>query len=890
MATGLVGRDAPLATLLRSVRQGAGAVVVSDAGDGRTRLAREVVDRCGVAVRWVAVTTDAHREPYWLAGALVPLDDVPDAAAGTAGRIATETEAFHSVRRFLRAGSDDATARPLLVIDDAHLLDRGSAALLHRVATAGDATVLATVLSGAQVSAGITALWKDAGCDRVDIGPLDRADTGRLCRALLGGEVDRWTRYRIWRLTLGNPREVRELISSSVETGGLAVRDGLWSMSAALVPSRRLADMVHTSLGALPEPARRVAEVLAVAGRVDRTLLGAAVDEADLLALEQVGMARPTGDDRHPAAVELARPLHTEVLRATLPVASRMAAARRLLAAACVNDSPVDRLTLLLWEREAGHAGAATLAAAARLAYRRMEYGLAAAMGRESLARVDDPQIRTLVGSALGEEGRTVEAARELERVVTAGIGPEVRLPAVAALARVRFAAGDQLSAMELLEQELRNDHRPGPARDELLTTRSILRTLHGALTDPPEVADPPPVTGPPVVAGPPEGAHGRLVALVGSTLADAVGLRADAVDPAVAEGLAQLAHLPSPPPYIEDLLYANLHTADVVRGELAAARQRLVGRRQAALAAEQADVLGLWLFLDAQLTMWEGRPGPGYDLMREALRLIECRDPASLLALAHVEAAHAAISAGREETAVTHLDLVPSVARSTPRVGPRMAHMRALLAAAHSGVARAAADALAAGAWAADHDVLLWAVEAWHVAVRLGAPAAAAPLLAQAAADTPGRYVSLLAAHAEAARAADAAALEAVAAGFHQAGFGLLAAEAAAQAVALHRRRGRSERARRASALARGYLAPDAYAVTPALAALASGPRLTPREREIAQLVARGLTSRQVADRLHLSPRTVDNRLASIYDKLGISGRGELAEVLPAGLSDRPE
>ncbi len=53
----------------------------------------------------------------------------------------------------------------------------------------------------------------------------------------------------------------------------------------------------------------------------------------------------------------------------------------------------------------------------------------------------------------------------------------------------------------------------------------------------------------------------------------------------------------------------------------------------------------------------------------------------------------------------------------------------------------------------------------------------------------------------------------------------------------------------------------------------------LTPREREIAALVGRGMMSREVADRLHLSVRTVDSHLARIYGKLGISGRRELRE-----------
>ena len=51
----------------------------------------------------------------------------------------------------------------------------------------------------------------------------------------------------------------------------------------------------------------------------------------------------------------------------------------------------------------------------------------------------------------------------------------------------------------------------------------------------------------------------------------------------------------------------------------------------------------------------------------------------------------------------------------------------------------------------------------------------------------------------------------------------------------------------------------------------------LTPREREVAALVRRGRTARQIAEELHLSPRTVESHLAHIYAKLEIPGREAL-------------
>ncbi len=48
----------------------------------------------------------------------------------------------------------------------------------------------------------------------------------------------------------------------------------------------------------------------------------------------------------------------------------------------------------------------------------------------------------------------------------------------------------------------------------------------------------------------------------------------------------------------------------------------------------------------------------------------------------------------------------------------------------------------------------------------------------------------------------------------------------------------------------------------------------LTTREVEVLRVVAQGLTNEQVAERLLISPRTVDTHLTSIYSKIGVSSR----------------
>jgi DNA-binding CsgD family transcriptional regulator len=56
---------------------------------------------------------------------------------------------------------------------------------------------------------------------------------------------------------------------------------------------------------------------------------------------------------------------------------------------------------------------------------------------------------------------------------------------------------------------------------------------------------------------------------------------------------------------------------------------------------------------------------------------------------------------------------------------------------------------------------------------------------------------------------------------------------------------------------------------------------RLTPREREVAEMVAMGLTNAAIAGKLAVSPWTVSTHLRRIFAKLGVATRAAMVAVL---------
>jgi DNA-binding CsgD family transcriptional regulator len=167
------------------------------------------------------------------------------------------------------------------------------------------------------------------------------------------------------------------------------------------------------------------------------------------------------------------------------------------------------------------------------------------------------------------------------------------------------------------------------------------------------------------------------------------------------------------------------------------------------------------------------------------------------------------------------------------------------------------------------------------HDLVRLGEADEALPRVEELAAKVDGALAAAILEHTRGAAANDGDQLGRAAEQFAAIGADLLAAEAAAQASAAFRNAMDRRNAQRWSTRSAELLAGLDGVDTPALHLGGESAELTSREREIALLAARRIPSKEIAQRLSVSRRTVDNHLHRVYAKLGVMGRDELAEAL---------
>ncbi|GAB2776899.1 helix-turn-helix transcriptional regulator [Streptomyces chlorus] len=300
------GREDELHLVRRSLAGARrGLVVTGPPGRGKTRLVTEAVR--GTDCARVAGIPQAHRMPFAAFASLLP-----------------ESVTLHRAVQLLSG------VRTLLV-DDAHLLDDSSAALVHQLAVRSDTRLLIVVTDGAPVPAAVSRLWTGELLSRLPLGPLPREETARLVTVGAGRIPEPLTVNRLHRLAGGDLRLLRELLGALRGHEDLTRVPGTdewaWRGPVPLTPAVR----EHTAhlLTRTGPGERETLDRLAFAeplpvnlddptgpeGPMDPVVGPAGPDPLDLAALERLeDDCLVHVDDQ--GAVRLAHPLHGPVLRA----------------------------------------------------------------------------------------------------------------------------------------------------------------------------------------------------------------------------------------------------------------------------------------------------------------------------------------------------------------------------------------------------------------------------------------------------------------------------------------------------------------------------------------------------------------------------------------------
>jgi DNA-binding CsgD family transcriptional regulator len=186
-----------------------------------------------------------------------------------------------------------------------------------------------------------------------------------------------------------------------------------------------------------------------------------------------------------------------------------------------------------------------------------------------------------------------------------------------------------------------------------------------------------------------------------------------------------------------------------------------------------------------------------------------------------------------------------------------------------------------AAASLGAEVGDLLGATEALHGLARMGRARQVVDQLGELAERVDGELTAARLAYALGAARRDSRGLEEAAVQFEALGANLYAAEALGESAVHLLRAGMSREAASSQQRAARLLSRCERAVTPFVRAIGVRAQLTPAELDTALQAASGSTDKQIAEVMHLSVRTVENRLHRVYQKLGLSHRRELGEAL---------
>lgn len=833
-----------------------GVVLIGPAGVGKTTLARSVTDTLPSAVHWAACTESSQAIPLgaflqWV-GASSARDPIALLAAA---------------RENILAGAD-----PVIGVDDAHLLDQLSATLLHHIAVERTGRIVATVRSGEAVPDAVTSLWKDSYLQRFDLEPLSKEQSIKLVESVLGGTLEGLSADVMWSASGGNPLFLRHMVEGAIEAQTLTEVDGVWQLRGPTAVSSGLAELLESRLDHAGGAALGALRFLAFCEPLDLDALVELAGEEAVDAAELQGLIRIVRDGQTLNA-RISHPLYGDVMRRRTGTASARKLRGDIVSVLAVRDitSAADRIRLAQLSVDSDQvADNALLVAAAKDAVFLANLPLGERLARSAFEHGDGLRAGELLSRAVLWQGRPGEAD-----AILAQFNPE------------------DLDELQLVLWGIPRLSTLFWSMGEIAEAHQILSLMRERVTQP-------------------------ALRLVVEATGAAIAVHQNQVEDGIAAAEAVLADAAAPIQAIDFAAFAaGLAMPVAGRGadfEPIAARCRTEQKPTDGMIRwmiRYGDILALTH--TGRLDLADRRVADysrfssqgqfvGWAIAKIMAGVVATYRGTFLEAITSIEQALAALNAenslpwrlpgrlllarayaGLGRTADAERVLADANEHSGPHLAlhePMATIARAWLAAGRGGertgidLARAAADsARRAGQYAVE-------AEALHHAARFGDRTVAARLSALAK-QIDGAPAALYARHAAAVAGSDPRALDAVSIDFENAGLLLSAADAAAQAVVLYERSGHNRHTTEVAARALRLAAVCGGATTPAIRAAARPLPISSREREIAALIAEGLSNREIADKLTVSVRTVEGHIYRACIKLDISDRDELAAIV---------
>lgn len=855
--------------VLGAVQEGTSVLLTGLPGSGRSRLlallrdAALRTDRRVLSVPGVGTGAGRPLESLVLAGAIDPAPAQPVSL----GR------ALDAVERALGSGP------AVVLLDDADALDETSAAVLAAASARRDvpvvaaqrppspATVVETVLGGRPT----TALTMPA---------LAFEDVHGATSSLLGGDVDAGVAGRIYGLSGGLPGLVRSIATGARRAGHLVEESGTWVARRDLVTRGLEVDVRRLLAGLSPEQHDAV-RILAAVGTAELPTARRLLAWPVLVALDDHGLLRFVETDGR-TGVTLYPPLVGELLRQTAGARALHADAQIADALASDHDTwdPLGRPAA----PELPTGWAASRESAAILGRELRRHTAAQLLARRD-AWERRPSTRNTVeyldALALDEAPAAVIEA-VLER--THEVVPEEPIGSDFLLAWEAVYRGvvrhERATALALL--------RTGPVEDESSAVRHAV-AQHILLTTGDARDEERAVVPDLLLAGehdgerpPPQGDElvftaDAVVRLVRSEVLLAQGRTDDARD--------ELVDLPLPEQAQRQDATSWRSLAVLCGGEVRSAVEqshRLLDQARDRFDPTQIEphgyVVALGLFVEGRLsTLREhltsmfaaGTPAPLRPTTRAGLL---CLGGALSLLEGNVASAR---SLARQLEGLRLLAASAPLARPYPLVAQLTVGTGAEDPEEATRTAWDVVDAMDRRGYflAAVFDAV-WLVILWPDAERCRR-------LADHAAAAQGDLLPALGRYLRAAADRSPAALVSVADDLRSRGLHLPATQAHAMAVRLLREDDRPAQASEEAHRLHAHVARAGEELELLVPSVAPADALSPREREVARLVARGLSNRDVARQLVVSDRTVDNHVYRIFRKLGITSRDQLSALL---------